>query len=117
MRIMAACLLVLALCCATPVDAAGKPPQEYKILSSTTGDFPPITWLDYWNAAFVGFAGTYTDAFTIARDAAARGGWETANIVPEAPTPQFTAPVYIVLIIHTAPPGGPRPPIIGLIDQ
>jgi len=112
-----ACLLIVALCCAAPVEAAGKPPQEYRILTSTTGDdFPPITWLEYWNAAFVGFGGTYQDAFAMARDAAARGGWETANITPESPAPAVNGPVFVVLIIHTAPPGGDKPPIIGLID-
>ncbi len=116
MRFVAACLLLVALCCATPVGADGKPPQEYRILTSTTGDFPAITWLDYWNAAFVGFGGVYQDAFTMARDAAARGGWETAAIVPESPAPVVTGSVWVVLMIHTAPPGGDKPPIIGLID-
>lgn len=116
MRFITACLLVLALCCAAPVEAAGKPPQEYRILTSTTGDFPAITWLDYWNAAFVGFGADYQDAFAMARDAATRGGWETANITPESPAPVAGVPVWVVLMIHTAPPGGDPPPIIGAMD-
>lgn len=116
MRLFAASLLIVTLCCATPIAASGKPPQEYRILTSTTGDFPAITWLDYWNAAFVGFGGTYQDAFTMARDAAARGGWETATITPESPAPSINGPVWLVLMIHTAPPGGDSPPIIGLMD-
>ena len=72
-------------------QAAGKPPQEYRILTSTTGDFPAITWLDYWNAAFVGFGGAYQDAFAMAKDTAARSGWETANIAPESPAPWRSA--------------------------
>ncbi|MGI8855700.1 MAG: hypothetical protein ACR2JW_08115 [Thermomicrobiales bacterium] len=109
--------LLLALCCAAPVDAAGKAPQEFRILASTTGEFPAIALLDYWNGAFVGFAGTYTDALMIARDAAANGGWETAGIVPEIPAPVANGPVWVVLLIHTAPPGGDPPPIIGRIDD
>lgn len=116
MRFVIACCAILALCRAAPVDAAGKPPQEYRILASTTGEFPPIALLDYWNGAFVGYAGTYTDAFTMARDAAARGGWETANISPETPAPVTSGPVWVVLIIHTAPPGGDPPPIAGPMD-
>ena len=116
MRFITIGLLIIALCCATPVEAAGKPPQEYRILSSTTGDFPAITWLDYWNAAFVGFGGAYQDAFAMAKDASARGGWETESIVPESPAPTLNGPVWVVLMIHTAPPGGDKPPIIGLID-
>jgi hypothetical protein len=117
MRFMMACAMLLALCCAAPVDAAGKAPQEYRILTSTTGEFPHIDLLDYWNGAFVGFAGRYTDAFAIARDAAGRGGWETAGIVPETPAPVTDGPVWIVLLIHTAPPGGDPPPIAGLMDS
>lgn len=117
LRFVLACCLILALGCAAPASAEGKPPQEYRILTSTTGDFPPIAWLDYWNAGFVGFAGTYLDAFTIARNAAARGGWETAGILPETPAPASTGPVWVVIIIHTAPPGGDPPPIIGPIDS
>lgn len=113
MRFFAACCLLLALCCAVPVDAAGKPPQEYRIVTSTTGDFPPVVWLDYWNAAFVGFGGTYADAFAMARDAAARGGWETAGIVPDSPAPAASGPLWLIIMIHTAPPGGDAPPIIG----
>jgi len=113
MRWLMLALCIVALCCATPVAAEGKPPQEYRILTSTTGDFPPITWLDYWNAAFIGFGGTYQDAFIMARDAAARGGWETATITPESPAPIVGGPVWVVLIIHTAPPGGDAPPIAG----
>ncbi|MHB8646755.1 MAG: hypothetical protein ACYDAR_13275 [Thermomicrobiales bacterium] len=117
MRWITACLLIVVLCGAAPVAAAGKPPQEYRILTSATGDdFPPITWLEYWNAAFVGFGGTYQDAFTMARDAAARGGWETANIVPESPAPVAYSPVFVVLIIHTAPPGGDQPPFNGAME-
>ena len=110
MRRIAACLLLLLLCRATPVEAAGKQPQEYRIVTSTTGDFPAIatiTWLDYWNAAFVGFGGTYLDAFTMARDAAARGGWETANIVPETSPPATSGPIWLILMIHTAGDQGP----------
>ncbi len=116
MRFITACLLIVALCCAAPVGAAGKPPQEYRILTSTTGDFPAITWLDYWNAAFVGFGGAYQDAFAMAKEAAARGGWETAAIVPDSPAPTARGTVWVVLMIHTAPPGGDPPPIIGLMD-
>src|ERR1700712_1778030 len=118
MRLLMACGILLALVCAAPADAAGKQPQEYHILSSTTGNFPSLPLLDYWNGAFVGFAGTYTDAFTIARDAAGRGGWETAEIVPETPTPVTTSgSVWVVLLIHTSPPGGDPPPIAGIIDD
>ena len=117
MRFITACLLILTLCCAAPVEAAGKPPQEYRILTSTTGDFPTITWLDYWNAGFVGFGGTYQDAFAMAKDAAARGGWETATISPESPAPAASGAVWVVLMIHTAPPGGDPPPIIGTLDD
>lgn len=117
MRFVAVCCMILALCCAAPADAAGKPPQEYRILTSTTGDLPPIEWLTYWNAAFVGFSGTYADAFAIARDNAARGGWETAGILPETPAPTANGPVWVVLIIHTAPPGGDPPPIAGPMDD
>lgn len=114
MRFLVACLLIVALCCAAPVNAAGKPPQEYRILTSTTGDFPAIiTWLDYWNAAFVGFGADYQSAFAMARDAATRGGWETATITPESLAPVAGVPVWVVLMIHTAPPGGDTPPIIG----
>ena len=107
MRLVMACGILLALRCAVPVDAAGKQPQEYHILSSTTGEFPAIALLDYWNGAFVGFAGTYTDAFAIARDAAGRGGWETAGIGPETPVPITSGPVWVVLLIHTAGDEGP----------
>jgi hypothetical protein len=117
MRFVMACGVLLALCCAAPIDAAGKQPQEYHILASTTGDFPQIALLDYWNGAFVGFAGTYTDAFDIARDAAGRGGWETSGIAPETPAPVADGPVWVVLLIHTAPPGGDPPPIAGLMDD
>jgi hypothetical protein len=117
MRFVMACGILLALCCAAPVAAAGKQPQEYHILASTTGDFPALPLLDYWNGAFVGFAGTYTDAFAIARDAAARGGWETAGIVPETPAPATGGSVWVVLLIHTAPPGGDPPPIAGILDD
>ncbi len=117
MRFILACLLIIALCCAAPVEAAGKPPQEYRILTSTTGDFPTITCLDYWNAGFVGFGGTYQDAFAMAKDAAARGGWETATISPESPAPAASGAVWVVLMIHTAPPGGDPPPIIGTLDD
>lgn len=116
MRWFAACLLIVALCRAAPVGATGKPPQEYRILISATGDFPAITWLDYWNAAFVGFGGAYQDAFAMARDAAARGGWETAAIMPESPAPVASGPIWVVLMIHTAPPGGDTPPIAGPMD-
>lgn len=117
MRWLILALCIVALCSAAPVAAEGKPPQEYRILTSTTGDFPPITWLDYWNAAFVGFGGTYQDAFTMARDAAARGGWETATITPESPAPTVSGPVWVVIIIHTAPPGGDTPPIAGRMNE
>jgi hypothetical protein len=102
---------------AAPADAAGKEPQEYQILASTTGDFPSLALLDYWNGAFVGFAGTYTDAFAIARDAAGRGGWETAGIIPEMPAPVTDGQVWVVLLIHTAPPGGDPPLIAGTIND
>jgi hypothetical protein len=118
MRLVMACGILLALCCAASTDAAGKQPQEYHILASTTGDFPAIALLDYWNGAFVGFAETYTDAFVIARDAASRGGWETSGIAPETPAPVLCpGPVWVVLLIHTAPPGGDSPPIAGIIDD
>ncbi|MCA1666372.1 MAG: hypothetical protein LC793_03040 [Thermomicrobia bacterium] len=114
MRWIMAGLLLLTLCCAAPVAASGKAPQDYRILTSTTGDdFPAITWLDYWNAAFVGFGETYQDAFAMARDAAARSGWETANIAPASPAPVVNGPVWVILMIHTVPPGGDTPPIIG----
>ncbi len=116
MRLLTACAIMLALCGAAPVAAEGKPPQEYRILTSATGDFPPIEWLDYWNAAFVGYGGTYNEAFTAARNAAAKGGWETANIAPEAPAPITNGPLWVVLMIHTAPPGGDPPPINGSMD-
>jgi hypothetical protein len=107
MRLVIACGLLLALCCAAPVDAAGKEPQEYHILTSTAGDFPAVPLLDYWNGAFVGFAGAYIDAFDIARDAASRGVWETAGVVPETSAPISTGPVWVVLLIHTAGDEGP----------
>lgn len=116
MRFVMACGMILALCCAAPVEAGGKPPQEYRVLVSPTGEFPPVPLLEYWNGAFVGFAGTYTDAFAIARDNAARGGWETAGIAPETPVPSGSGPVWVVLLIHTAPPGGDAPPIAGPMD-
>jgi len=43
MRFFTACLLIVTLCCAAPVAATGKTPQEYHILTSTTGDFPAIS--------------------------------------------------------------------------
>lgn len=110
-------LIVLALSVSAPVAADGKPPQAYDTLVSTTGDFPPIIWLDYWNAAFVGYGATYDEAFTMAKAAAARGGWETANILPKPPNPPITGPLFLVLVIHTAPPGGDQPPIIGRFDD
>jgi hypothetical protein len=110
-------LFVVMLCQAALVEADGKPPQEYDTLVSTTGDFPAITWLEYWNAAFVGYGATYDEAFTMANAAAARGGWETANILPKPPNPPITGPFYLVLVIHTAPPGGDPPPIIGRFDD
>jgi hypothetical protein len=113
------CLIPMALilCLAAPVAADGKPPQQYDTLVSATGDFPAITWLEYWNAAFVGYGATYDEAFAMAKAAAARGGWETANILPKPPNPPVAGPLYLVLIIHTAPPGGDQPPIIGRYDD
>ncbi len=109
--------VVLALMVAAHASADGKPPQQYDTLVSTTGDFPAITWLAYWNAAFVGYGATYDEAFAMAKAAAARGGWETANILPKPPSPPVTGPLYLVLVIHTAPPGGDLPPIIGRFDD
>lgn len=109
--------LSLLLALAAPVGAEGKPPQEYDTLVSATGDFPPIVWLEYWNAAFVGYGGTYDDAFAMAKAAAARAGWETKDVLPKPPQPPVGGPVYVVLILHTAPPGGEAPPIIGRFDE
>lgn len=115
--VWASALAFLILTSATPVAADGKPPQEYDTLVSTTGDFPPIAWLNYWNAAFVGYGGTYDDAFAIAKATAARAGWETKDIAPKPPAPPVAGSVYVVLIIHTAPPGGDPPPINGPMDE
>jgi glycine/D-amino acid oxidase-like deaminating enzyme len=53
----------------------------------------------------------------IARDAAGRGGWETAGIIPEMPAPVTDGQVWVVLLIHTAPPGGDPPLIAGTIND
>jgi hypothetical protein len=108
-------VIVLACCLAMPVAADGKPPQQYDTLVSTTGDFPAIPWLDYWNAAFAGYGATYDDAFAMAKAAAARAGWETANILPKPPATPMTGPLYLILMIHT--PGEPGPCCIaGVMD-
>jgi len=100
-------LLILPFSLAPSVAANDKPPQQYDTLVSTTGDFPPITWLEYWNAAFVGYGATYDEAFAMARAAAARGGWETATITPKPPNPPVTGPLYLMLVIHTQGDPGP----------
>lgn len=120
MRLFRCCTLAMLLvagCGALPVAADGKPPQEYDTLVSATGDFPPIVWLNYWNAAFVGYGGAYDDAFAIAKDAAARAGWETKEILPKPPKQPVAGPLYVVLIIHTALPWGDPPPINGPMDE